>query len=81
MRIAIGLEYDGSRFRGWQLQQPGVATVQGTLERALGRVAAQPVNTVCAGRTDAGVHGMAQVVHFDSDARRPLHAWVMGGNA
>lgn len=82
MRYAIGVEYDGSGFSGWQrLSQPGTpgpATVQAALEDALGRVADSPVQTTCAGRTDAGVHGRCQVVHFDSDASRDPRAWVLG---
>lgn len=81
-RIALGLEYHGGAFAGWQAQrEPGLATVQETLEAALARVAAHPVSTVCAGRTDAGVHASGQVVHFDTDAERPLRAWVLGANA
>ena len=81
MRIALGLEYDGSEFRGWQLQGKGVRTVQGCLEQALGRVADEPVATVCAGRTDAGVHATAQVVHFDTAAERPPRSWILGSNS
>lgn len=81
MRIALGVEYDGSGFRGFQTQGVGVPTVQRCLEQALTAVAAHPVAVTCAGRTDAGVHAGGQVVHFDSDADRPLRAWVMGGNA
>lgn len=81
-RIALGLEYHGGGYAGWQAQHdPELPTVQATLERALARVAARPVTTVCAGRTDAGVHAGAQVVHFDTDAERPLRAWVLGTNA
>ena len=81
-RIALGVEYHGGSFAGWQAQRiPGLLTVQETLESALGRVAAHPVTTVCAGRTDAGVHASGQVVHFDTDAARPLRAWVLGANA
>ena len=79
MRIALGLEYDGSRFHGFE-RQPGRRTVQGTVEEALARVAASPVRVVCAGRTDAGVHATGQVVHFDTAASRPVHAWVRGTN-
>ena len=78
MRYAIGVEYDGSAFRGWQrLTQPGMrdeATVQGVLETALSSVADARIETVCAGRTDAGVHAQCQVAHFDSDAGRDLRA-------
>ncbi|MGP3792534.1 tRNA pseudouridine(38-40) synthase TruA [Pseudomonas sp. B392_1p] len=80
-RVALGVEYKGSRYRGWQRQLPGVPSVQEELERALSRVAAQPVNLMCAGRTDAGVHASGQVVHFDTQVERPLIAWVMGANA
>ena len=80
MRIAIGLEYDGSRFHGWQLQD-GVSTVQQQVEEALSRVAGQMVRVHCAGRTDAGVHALCQVVHFDSPAVRPMRGWMLGANA
>ena len=80
MRIAIGLEYDGSRFCGWQTQPQGCG-VQDALERALSEIAGETVATTCAGRTDAGVHGLAQVAHFDTSAERPLTAWVRGANA
>lgn len=80
-RIAIGVEYDGSRYHGWQTQKDGVLTVQETLETALGRVADQPLQLVCAGRTDAGVHATGQIAHFDTSADRPLKAWVYGANS
>lgn len=76
----MGLEYDGSPFCGWQTQPQGCA-VQDALERALAQVAAEPVSTVCAGRTDAGVHALDQVVHFDTAAQRSETAWVRGVNA
>lgn len=79
-RIALGIEYDGTDFRGWQTQQPGVRTVQECLEQALSKVANHRVAVVCAGRTDAGVHGTGQVVHFDSDSVRNMKAWIMGTN-
>jgi tRNA pseudouridine38-40 synthase len=79
MRIALGLEYDGRGFQGWQTQPRG-ATVQDALERALAEIAGRPLATVCAGRTDTGVHASAQVVHFDTDVERPLTAWVRGVN-
>ncbi|MEO8142633.1 MAG: tRNA pseudouridine(38-40) synthase TruA [Betaproteobacteria bacterium] len=79
-RIALGIEYDGSRFLGWQTQ-PGGGTVQDTLETALATIADAPVGVTCAGRTDRGVHARAQVVHFDTDAERPDSAWVRGVNA
>lgn len=80
MRYALVLEYDGRSFHGWQ-RQIEVSTVQGALEHALSSVAAHTIATTCAGRTDAGVHASAQVVHFDSTANRPPHAWRLGGNA
>jgi tRNA pseudouridine38-40 synthase len=80
LRIALGVEYKGSRYRGWQRQASGVLTVQETLEKALSRVADSPVSLMCAGRTDAGVHACGQVVHFDTQAVRSLKAWVMGAN-
>ncbi|OAN13560.1 tRNA pseudouridine(38,39,40) synthase TruA [Photobacterium jeanii] len=79
MRIALGIEYDGAKYRGWQRQQD-VISVQGELEKALSKIANQPVEVFCAGRTDAGVHGTGQVVHFDADCDRPLKAWAMGVN-
>lgn len=78
-RLALGIEYCGARYFGWQLQEQ-VPSVQGTLEQALAAIAGHPVSTVCAGRTDAGVHATGQVVHFDTSAQRPLKAWVMGVN-
>ena len=79
-RIALGIEYDGSRFLGWQTQ-PGGGTVQDALEAALSGIADAPVGVTCAGRTDRGVHARAQVVHFDTAAERPDSAWVRGVNA
>lgn len=79
-RIALGLEYDGTAFAGWQIQ-PDQPTVQQAVEAALSRVADHPVQVVCAGRTDAGVHATGQVVHFDSDAPRSEWSWVLGANA
>ena len=80
VRIALGLEYDGSAFCGWQTQPSGCA-VQDKLEAALGQLAGERVATVCAGRTDAAVHALGQIVHFDTAAQRPLSAWVRGANA
>jgi tRNA pseudouridine38-40 synthase len=80
MRIAIGLEYDGSSFHGWQ-SQPDGSGVQNALERALSEIAGQTVAVIAAGRTDTGVHATMQVVHFDTDAQRPETAWVRGVNA
>ena len=79
-RIALGIEYNGSAFCGWQTQATGCA-IQDVLEQALREIAGQPVATICAGRTDTGVHALAQVVHFDVSVVRPLTAWVRGVNA
>lgn len=79
MRIALGLEYDGSPYFGWQLQA-GQPSVQGVVETALAHIAGHPVRVHCAGRTDTGVHASMQVVHFDSPEPRPDTAWVRGGN-
>lgn len=79
-RVALGLAYDGSPWQGWQTQ-PGGITVQDTLESALGRFLAHPTATICAGRTDTGVHALEQVVHLDTDARRAPESWVRGLNA
>lgn len=81
-RIALGIEYDGSVFSGWQTQlNPRLRTVQETLEQALSRVANETVTVSCAGRTDAGVHASGQVVHFDTTVSRPLKAWILGTNS
>ncbi|MBW8079283.1 MAG: tRNA pseudouridine(38-40) synthase TruA [Gallionella sp.] len=81
MRIALGIEYDGSSYCGWQSQAGGLATVQDTLQAALSGIADETISVIAAGRTDAGVHGIEQVVHFDTQADRPLQAWVRGVNA
>lgn len=80
MRIALGVEYNGQDFFGWQ-SQPELRTVQGTLEDALSKVANEPIHIFCAGRTDTGVHGTGQVIHFDTRAKRHLDAWIYGTNA
>ena len=79
-RIALGVEYFGAPFHGWQ-SQAGGATVQDALEAALGEIAGEPVAVICAGRTDAGVHATHQVVHFECGVERPLSAWVRGVNS
>jgi len=79
-RIALSLEYDGSDFHGWQRQENAIS-IQETLENALKQVASEEaIATVCAGRTDAGVHARCQVVHFDTQANRSERAWVYGAN-
>ncbi|MEX2132247.1 MAG: tRNA pseudouridine(38-40) synthase TruA [Pseudohongiellaceae bacterium] len=81
-RIALGVEYDGSHFCGWQRQgSPQLPTVQGMLESALSKVADHPVKLHCAGRTDAGVHATGQVVHFDCRIDRGERAWIKGSNS
>jgi len=79
-RFAVGLEYDGSAYAGWQTQQPGVPSIQLHAETAFARIADSPVSLVCSGRTDAGVHARLQVAHFESDAVRPLRGWLLGAN-
>jgi len=81
MRIAMGIEYDGSHFCGWQAQKQDVPTVQGTLEAGLSQVANEEIKVVCAGRTDAGVHACGQVIHFETSAERSERSWVHGTNA
>ncbi|WP_434528108.1 tRNA pseudouridine(38-40) synthase TruA [Vibrio sp. K4] len=80
MRIALGIEYNGTNYFGWQRQRD-VKSVQEELEKALSVVANHPVEVQCAGRTDAGVHGTGQVVHFDTNVSRKMVAWTMGANA
>ena len=79
MRVALGIEYNGEAFCGWQTQ-PQVPTVQTTLEAALSRFAVSPISTICAGRTDTGVHATHQIVDFEPPVDRPLTAWVRGVN-
>ena len=80
MRWALGVEYDGTHFCGWQ-QQPGLKTVQGELQAALSNVADTAIELICGGRTDAGVHAAGQVVHLDTSVRRSARAWALGANA
>jgi tRNA pseudouridine38-40 synthase len=80
MRVALGIEYDGNNYHGWQ-QQPGLSTVQHSVEAALGRVAAHPIEIYAAGRTDTGVHATAQVVHFDTTVQRSIKSWIFGTNS
>lgn len=79
-RIALGVQYDGQRWHGWQTQPAG-GTVQDVLEAAMKRFALVGLDTTCAGRTDAGVHALEQVVHFDTDLDREMFSWVRGVNA
>jgi len=90
-RYALGIQYRGTHYGGWQRQEHrtssvqadslAVTSVQTWLETALSRVADEPITTICAGRTDAGVHAREQVVHFETRASRPLRAWILGVNA
>ena len=80
MRVALGITYSGSAYEGWQSQLSG-NTIQDKLEGALGKFAAQAIRVNCAGRTDAGVHGLMQVVHFDTLLQRETASWVRGTNA
>lgn len=79
MRIALGIEYDGTDYHGWQFQADR-PSVQACVDSALSRVANHPVTITCAGRTDAGVHALEQVVHFDTKAEREQFAWTLGVN-
>lgn len=79
-RYAIGIEFCGTHFRGWQTQQPGVSSVQETIEKTLSKIANHPVIVHAAGRTDAGVHASNMVAHFDTTAIRPERGWLMGAN-
>lgn len=80
MRIVLVLEYDGSHYCGWQSQLEG-CSIQDALEAAVSRIAQERIRVITAGRTDTGVHALFQVVHFDTQAQRPINAWVRGVNA
>ena len=80
MRIALGIEYDGTAYNGWQRQRTGDG-VQERVEKALGKVANETIEVTCAGRTDSGVHATGQVVHFDSDSERSDCGWLLGANS
>lgn len=79
-RLALGVEYLGSKYRGWQTQQAGVPSIQPLVEQALQKIALEPIRIHCAGRTDAEVHACCQVIHFNTSAARPSRAWVLGTN-
>ena len=79
-RVAVGIEYDGRAYAGWQTQ-PALRTLQAATEHACSCVADEPVSLTCAGRTDAGVHARGQVAHFDTSARRSARAWTLGANS
>lgn len=80
-RYAIGIEFCGTRFKGWQTQQAGVRSIQETLETVLSKIADEPIIVHGAGRTDAGVHATNMVAHFDTNAIRPERGWLMGANS
>ena len=80
MRYALGIEYDGAEFNGWQ-RQSHAPSVQQSVEKALAVVANHPVTVICAGRTDSGVHARGQVVHFDSPSERSDRQWILGINS
>ena len=79
-KVAMGVEYMGSNFHGWQLQKSAIRTVQQEVEAALSSIADHPVRVFCSGRTDAGVHAVEQVIHFETTADRENKAWLFGGN-
>ncbi|WP_416695769.1 tRNA pseudouridine(38-40) synthase TruA [Candidatus Pseudothioglobus sp. Uisw_050_01] len=81
MKIALGVEYLGTDFHGWQIQKSDLRTVQGVVEPALSKIANHPVRVFCSGRTDAGVHAQEQVIHFETQTSRTDGAWLFGGNA
>ncbi len=80
MRIALGVEYDGSQYHGWQAQT-GLHTIQQRIETALSKVADTDITVVCAGRTDTGVHATNQIIHFESTIERPMRSWIHGVNS
>ena len=80
MKIALGVEYFGKDFHGWQVQKSGLRTVQSSVEASLAKVANHPVRVFCSGRTDSGVHAMEQVIHFETSVIRTERAWLFGGN-
>jgi len=77
MKIALGVEYLGTNFNGWQIQKSGLRTVQEVVESALSLVANHPVRVFCCGRTDSGVHAKEQVIHFETDSNRSDEAWYL----
>ena len=80
MKVALGVEYFGKNFHGWQIQKSALRTVQSVVESALSEVANHPLRVFCSGRTDAGVHAVEQVIHFETDTIRTDRAWLFGGN-
>ena len=80
-RVAIGVEYEGTAYKGFQKQKSTSETIQGFIDKALSQVANQKIKTICSGRTDAGVHAFCQTIHFDTTSSRENKAWVQGGNS
>ena len=80
MRVVLGISYNGQSYQGWQSQRSG-QTVQDKLELALRRFSSESISTLCAGRTDAGVHALMQVVHFDTSVQRTEFSWIRGTSA
>ena len=80
MRIVMGVEYDGTAYNGWQKQIIGIG-IQTLVEKAISKVANHQVDTICAGRTDAGVHAKSQIIHFDTITERFEHNWLSGVNS
>ena len=80
MKIALGVEYLGTDFHGWQIQENRLRTVQAVVEQALSKVADHSIRVFCSGRTDAGVHAKEQVIHFETNSIRDINAWLFGGN-
>jgi len=80
MKIALCIEYNGSNYSGWQ-KQNDVDSIQGEIEKALESIALEKLDTYASGRTDAGVHALVQMVHFETKIQRPITAWVRGVNA
>ena len=80
MRIAASIEYAGQDFSGWQ-KQPKIKTIQGEIEKAIFSITNENIETTAAGRTDAGVHALGQIIHFDTNLKRPMNSWVKGINS
>ena len=80
MKLALGVEYFGSNFHGWQLQKNNIRTIQYEVEKALSKVANHSVRVFCAGRTDAGVHAIEQIIHFETNRKYHIKNWILGGN-
>ena len=80
-RVAIGVEYEGTAYKGFQKQKSTSETIQGLIDKALSQVADEKIKSVCSGRTDAGVHAFCQTIHFDTTSSRENKAWVQGGNS